>query len=336
MALARETIPAHEPQVISRLIRDNLKTVWMDGTTAKRGQHGKHHGLVEGTFRVLGDLPKELAKGVFRPGRSYACLVRFSNGGQRDDTEPDVRGMAIKLLDVEGEKLLPGRGHIREHDFILVDHPTYFTPTLAAYAAFNRYFTPLQDLRGNGFSLPRLLRAGFGLANLRLFHRGILKAAKAFAGRKPGSLLALTYHSTTPYLLGEGKAVKYKAVGASGTGAANDEDGLGKALWTSLTKGPATFDFGVVIQKDGASHPIEDPTTDWEANGAPFVKLAELTLDEQDRTDRKDALAEEIRFNPWMSLAEHRPLGFINRVRREVYRAMSGRRHGINNRPNES
>lgn len=337
MALARETIPPDEPQVISGLIRDNLKTVWKDGETAKRGQHGKHHGLVEGTFRVAEDIPDNLAKGVFQPGRSYPCLVRFSNGGQQDDTEPDVRGMAIKLMEVDGEKLLPGRGHIREHDFVLVDHPTYFTATMADYAAFNRHFTPLQDLRGNGFSLPRLLRAGYGFANLLLFHRKTLKAARAFASRQAVSVLSLTYHSTTSYLLGDGKAVKYKAVGkAPGTPATDDRDGLGKALWTSLTREPAVFDFGVVLQTDGASHPVEDPTIDWEANGAQFVRLAELTLDAQDRTERKDALAEEMRFNPWMSLPEHRPLGFINRARREIYLAMSGRRHGINNRPDES
>jgi hypothetical protein len=337
MALAREIIPADEPQIIGGLIRDNLKTVWKDGATAKRGQHGKHHGLAEGTVRVLDDLPDHLAKGVFQPGRAYSCLVRFSNGGQQDDTEADVRGMAIKLLEVEGVKLLPGRGHIREHDFILVDHPTYFTATMADYAAFNRHFTPVQDLRSNGFSLPRLVRAGQGLVNLLLFHRNILKAAKAFASRRPGSVLSLTYHSTTPYLLGDGQAVKYKAVGkAPDAGPTEDKDGLGKTLWTSLTKSPAVFDFGVVMQTDAASHPIEDPTIDWEANGAQFIKLAELILETQDRTERKDKLAEEMHFNPWISLADHRPLGFINRARREIYAAMSGRRRRIGDRPGEA
>ncbi|MDO6729717.1 hypothetical protein Q4577_06790 [Marinovum sp. 2_MG-2023] len=332
--LAQEVIPKREPQVIAGLIRDNLKTVWLEGKTAKRGQHGKHHGLVEGRLRVRGDLPDGFAVGVFQPGQTYRCLVRFSNGGQTDDRRRDVRGMAIKLLDVPGQKLLPGRGPVTEQDFILVDHPTYFTATMAEYVAFNRYFTPMQDLRGNGITVGRILAAGWGLAMLWLFHRKTLRAAREFAGRQVGALVSLTYHSTTAFLCGDGRAVKYKVIGhGPPTATVDSEDGLRQDLWRVLAEGPAQFDFGVVVQADAEAHPIEDPTVDWGTNGADFIKLADLTLFRQSNAPDRDKSAETMRFNPWMSLPAHCPLGFINRARREIYRAMSDLRRHKSGRP---
>ncbi|WP_044008481.1 hypothetical protein [Leisingera methylohalidivorans] len=327
MKLGEERIPPDEAEVFEALIATNLKTVWMEGTTAKRGQHGKHHGLAKGTFQVSSDLPEGFAVGVFQPGREYRCQLRFSNGGKLDDTDEDVRGMAIKLFDVEGKKLLAGRGPSTEQDFLLVDHPTYFTATMAEYLAFNRHFTPIQDMRGNGMLPLKVIRALWGLAMLSIFHRKTLKAARMFAGRQVHSILSLTFHSTTPYLFGEGRAVKYKAVGHGPKGGTLDcDNGLGRSLRDTLRQAPVTFDFGVIVQTDAIRHPIEDPTVDWEANGANFISLAKLTLEQQENSSEKDALAEKLRFNPWMALPEHRPLGFINRARGEIYRAMSNLR----------
>ncbi len=318
-----ERTPAGEWQDIRRLIAENLKTLGRTGPVVKRGQHGKHHGLARGHFVVRDDMPEDLALGVFQPGAQYDCQVRFSNGGQGDDTQPDVRGMAIKLQEVPGLKLLPGFGHVGEQDFLLVDHPVYFCADMAEYLPFNRHFTPVQALRANGVSLWRLLSAGYGLAMLVLFHRRVLKAARAFAGRKAGSVLGLTYHSTTPYALGA-QAVKYKAIGAGGSaGEATSEDGLRADLWQALEKDEVRFTFGVVMQGDRTRHPVEDASADWEAAGAEFVPLAELVLPQQDNTADQDALAETLRFSPWMSLPEHRPLGAINRARRDIYRAMA-------------
>ncbi|MGY3438130.1 MULTISPECIES: hypothetical protein [unclassified Marinovum] len=328
MKLAEETIPKGEAADIQALVAQNLKTVWTDGNTAKRGQHGKHHGLVEGVFRVANDLPAPLAQGVFQPGAAYRCHVRFSNGGTRDDTEQDVRGMAIKLYEIAGQKLMPGKGHVAQQDFILVDSPTYFSATMADYRAFNRHFTPLLNLRGNGLTPLRLLRAVLGGGMLLAFHRKTFTAAKAFVARNAGSPLALTYHSTVPYLLGNGQAVKYTCTGhGRATPTATTPDGLRNALWSELGEHAATFDFGVVIQSDPAAHPVENPMVDWEQAGARYVKIAELTLPQQSNTAAKDMLAESLAFSPWMSLPAHRPLGFINRARREIYRAMSGLRH---------
>ncbi|WP_417525172.1 hypothetical protein [Marinovum sp.] len=328
MRLGEERIEPGEAEAIAALVKSNLPTVWTEGETGKRGQHAKHHGLVEGEFLVHEHLPEGFAQGIFQPGARYACLVRFSNGSRGDDREADARGMAIKLLEVPGDKLMPGGGDGREQDFILVDFPTYFTATRDQYAAFNRYALPVLALRGNGVSPARLLRAAWGAVMLLARHRDLSRRARRFAGRHAGSVLGLTFHSTTPYLLGDGRAVKYKAIGRGPDRPPADHPGaLREALWAELGKEPVRFDFGVVVQTDPLAHPVEDPTVEWEAAGADFVELAALVLPQQENTPDKDARAETLNFLPWNSLAEHRPLGFINRARREVYRAMSRLRH---------
>ncbi len=55
------------------------------------------------------NIPVLLAKGVFVPGKTYPAYIRFSNGSAlavRSDKKPDGRGMAIKLLNVPGIKVL--------------------------------------------------------------------------------------------------------------------------------------------------------------------------------------------------------------------------------------
>jgi len=63
---------------------------------------------VEAVFRVEAELRPELCHRVFVPGREYRAWIRFSNGNSERQRAwlPDARGMAIKLIGVEGPKLI--------------------------------------------------------------------------------------------------------------------------------------------------------------------------------------------------------------------------------------
>ena len=92
------------------------------GGSPGRALHHKGHGGFEASLEVLGDLPGRARQGLFaRPGR-YEALVRFSNGAsrlQRDDAG-DVRGIAVKVLGVDGDKVL---GKARTQDFLAILSP---------------------------------------------------------------------------------------------------------------------------------------------------------------------------------------------------------------------
>ena len=50
-------------------------------------------------------------------------------------------------------------------------------------------------------------------------------------------------------------------------------------------------------------------------------------------SEAQRAFGENLSYTPWHSLAEHRPLGGINRARKVVYRAISMFRHECNHAP---
>ena len=60
-----------------------------------------------------------------------------------------------------------------------------------------------------------------------------------------------------------------------------------------------------------------------------MIDAGMITIPPQDfETDERRALCESLTFSPWHGLAEHRPLGGINRLRRPVYDASGRHRLG--------
>ena len=83
------------------------------------------------------------------------------------------------------------------------------------------------------------------------------------------------------------------------------------------------FDFFVQFQTDARTMPIEDASVEWSERDSPYVRVAEVRIPRQaiDAPGR-DQACERTSFSPWHCLAEHRPLGGMNRARREIYQAM--------------
>lgn len=314
-----EELQPDEQDSIDRVIRVSLR-VAAGSDFRKRDQHPKHHGLVEGVLTVADEIPDRYRVGLFAGPRSYKALVRYSNGRQQDDRKRDAHGMAIKLLDVPGQKLLPGQEGSTTHDIICVDHPTFFTGDLKAYAFFSE-----QAVKFTGGWLSGL-RGGLGLLFGDLPQT--LRALR-FSSHLIHSPLRADYWSTVPYRLGD-HVVKYRVrpVSVPGTAptALDGPDALSDTLVRELSGGDAVFEVGADVQTDPARQPVEDPTIAWHLNGAEYTRLAELRLPRQTVEPRSKA-AEEIALSPWNALEEHRPLGGINRSRLQIYLALQKARH---------
>ena len=90
----------------------------------------KHHGVVKAEFMIEPDtLPLECRVGLFATAATYPAYIRFSN--QKDiaqkDVAGDIRGMAIKLIGVPGQKLFDDELHALTHDFILISTNAFVT-----------------------------------------------------------------------------------------------------------------------------------------------------------------------------------------------------------------
>ena len=96
-----------------------------------------------------------------------------------------------------------------------------------------------------------------------------------------------------------------------------------------------TWDLRVQLCTDLEKMPIEDPTVVWDERHSPFVTVATFHVDPQIAWTHGTSEAQEDRlsFNPWHGLVAHRPLGAINRARREVYDFSADYRADVNQCP---
>jgi hypothetical protein len=103
----------------------------------------------------------------------------------------------------------------------------------------------------------------------------------------------------------------------------------------SVDSGDSCFDFGIQRQRAGMS--LEDSTIEWNEDDSGFVPVARIRITKADNAQKVGLLnqqrtefCEDIAMSPWHSLAAHRPLGGISRVRRTVYRTISTFRRQMN------
>ncbi|HYH64744.1 MAG TPA: hypothetical protein VD866_08635 [Urbifossiella sp.] len=312
LKLGQEAPPAGEAKVIEELVAFQVALMKKADAT-KRGQHPKPHGCVAATVAVRDDVPKEYRYGLFaRPG-TYQARIRYSNGTVKDDKENDSHGMAVRVLGVKGPRAVPGDGREEQH-FILADGEEFFAPDPASVLAFMKAKVEATAKKDKAVFVD-FLKARPDLA----------KGLAGFVKPPPPSVLTVPYFSSVPYKLG-GTAVKYTATPAAGNGPGHagekTKDYLRAALAERLAPGKsaAVFVLGVVPQTDPKDTPVEDPTKKWP--GAP-VPVATITIAAQEVGECDESV-----FDPWVSLAEHRPLGGINRARRAVYAASVGVRGG--------
>ncbi len=87
----------------------------------------------------------------------------------------------------------------------------------------------------------------------------------------------------------------------------------------------------VQFQTDAEAMPVEDATVEWDEAASPFRKVATVRIPAQSfDSPAQMEFCENLAFNPWRSLAEHRPLGGLNRARKDLYAELAGFRHERN------
>jgi hypothetical protein len=308
--LAEETIGPDEPTLTAEFIRflKDASARRHPSGVVRRFNQGRAAGCVEAVFAVRENLPVDLRVGLFSRAAAYPAWIRFANASSTTDREKDIRGMSIKVMGVEGENLTQGAA---VQDFVLNSHPVM-------PAAGSRDF----------LELLRAMEAG-GVRRAIYFLTHPRSARVGLAARQhPTSHLDISYWSATPYLFGEGRAVKYVVRPTSRRKSALPEpltdSYLRDALAAHLAGEDASFEFSVQLQANGRTMPIEDALTEWREDESPYRPVADIRIPIQDlNAGARSDKCEEVAFNPWHCLPEHRPLGSMNRARRDIYQAMA-------------
>jgi hypothetical protein len=318
---------------ITEIIRQFIARRFQEGRRpALRDAHAGDNGCVRAIFRVDPDISADLRHGVFAtPGKEFNAWIRFSNGNSEvlSPRLPDARGMAIKLMGIAGPKLLDDEPETQ--DFVMANNPSFFVDDLA------RYRDSLVKFHSGGY-----LQQFLAIPKLRW--REIVRAFRV-NGTWIINPLYCQYWSMTAYRLGihaERIAIKFSArprleerprVGSWIGTFADPHFSLKENMQDVLSSREMWFDFFVQRYVDDRT-PVEDTLTEWNESVSPPIHVAKIIVPVQDlRSAARSHLCENLSFNPWHCLPEHRPLGAVNRVRKTIYREMSKYRHGLNRVP---
>lgn len=321
------------------MMRHILETTWNDYGHSVRSVHAKSHGLLEGELRVL-DLPPSLAQGIFARAATYPVVMRISTnpGDILDDTVSSPRGLAMKIIGVEGERL-PGSEGDTTQDFVLVNGPAFSAPDLQSFKKSLRLLAATTDtgqgwkkllsmgLRGTVAALQKVGSDGSGL--------------KALGGQPLTHPLGETFYTQTAFRYGDYVA-KFSvapvapgltALGQAPVGLAGKPNGLRGAVIDHFRESGGEWELRVQLRTDPDSMPIEDPSVAWPEDQSPYVPVARITVPPQPAWSEARAKQADdgLSFSPWHGVLAHQPLGSINRARKDAY-AMSASFRADHNR----
>lgn len=299
--------------MIDEIIATSLQAQQQTGPDLRQ-IHTKSHGLVWGEFIVEPNLSQTLRVGLFKTPQTYPVWIRFSSGGApeqrgklRSDTQPDVLGIAIKVMNVEGTKVLDDEE--KTQDFALNNFPTFFAKDIRDYA----------DLfKVSSLSPERVQELAPSFAILQKIN-----------SNQVGNPLLIQYWSMAPFKFGNQivkLSVKAQQLEQPPETVPQSENYLREAIVKYLTQEDreAYFDFLVQFYVDEEKTPIENHIQEWKEADSPFVKVATVRIPSQefDFEERK-RLDEGMFFSPWHTLLEHEPVGSVNLSRKKLYNELA-------------
>lgn len=318
-----------------------LETTAKDYGHAVRAVHAKAHGILEGELTIDAGLPPELAQGLFATPGKHKVLARISTnpGDILTDKIALPRGLAIKVHDVEGERLPGAEGATQ--DFVMVNSPVFMAPTAQKFLGNLKLLAKTTDrAEGAKVALSTVLSG----INKALGAVGIDASSLAAMGGAPNvDPLGETYYSATAFRYGDYIAkfslvpVAPELVALTGeeVDTSEDDNAIRNRVRREMRSIDGNWELRVQLCRDLEKQPIEDATVEWLEEDSPFQRVAVLTLPNQDSwaEDRVTKVNDEMRFSPWTGLAAHLPLGNINRARKPAYEYSAQFRERFNGCP---
>jgi len=317
-------------------LMEELETIMVDLTRLVRNKHGhafhgthaKLTGLLTGILEVLPDLPAELAQGMFAHPRRYDAVVRLAPGAPEPltDKASGQRGLSIKVMEVEGERL-QGFGESASQDWVLGLDPAFTAATARDF---------LQTFRYTGAKSPHLPESA--ILALSRAARGVEAALEAvgteapnlkFFGRPPAHPFAESFYTQAAVRFGDYVAklaaipsVDTLAAVANGAPLGSTRDAFREAACEFVANRPVVYDIKVQLCTDIQTMPIEDASTVWSEADSPYRTVARLALPSQKAwTPERATYDDRLAYNPAHALVAHQPLGSIMRARMRAYRA---------------
>ncbi|ARO15998.1 hypothetical protein BVG79_p1000196 (plasmid) [Ketogulonicigenium robustum] len=306
---------------------------------AHRDAHAKSHAVLKGHLSVLPGLAPAFAQGIFGTQRDYDILARISAapGDIHSDDVAAPQGFALKILGVDGDRLLPDIGGANQ-DILMVNIP------VLAFGDVGKYQKMLGPLEAKARAPDSLQRAGSAAA------RAAAGVIDALGGTPNATLQGLalarvhalgeTFHSQGAVRYGDyiakfSLAPEGPTATLTGQPIGDGYSAMRDAVGEWCRAQPTTYLLHAQLCTDAAAMPVEDAAVLWDPAASPHVPIARLHFPPQDpyTPGRQVAGDDMLSFNPWNGITAHQPLGSIMRVRKHAYDSSSRQRHTLNARP---
>ena len=327
-----EHLEDNEDQVRRELIetmRSISETTYENSGHAIRSVHAKSHALLMVEIEVPADLPDPLAQGLFAtPGR-YAGVMRLSTnpGDILDDSVSAPRGLALKVVGVEGERLPGSKLDDRTQDFLMANAPVFAAPNAAAFLKNLKMLAKTTDkAEGAKKVVSALMRTTEAVIEA---FGGKSATVVSLGGQPLTHILGETFYSQTSFLYGRNvakfsiapvspglKALEDKTISIDGRADAHREE-----VNDFFKQTGGEWELRAQFLTNPDAMPVEDAAVEWPEDESPYVTVARIRAEPQDGWSEAKAkeIDDGLSFSPWHGLAAHRPLGSINRVRKENY-----------------
>lgn len=339
-----EKLQEDEGQTITELV-ETLQEISditsKDYGRAVRSVHAKPHGLIRGKLTIKNNLPDYLQQGIFAAENTYAVVMRFSTspGDIMHDSVSTPRGVAIKVLGVEGERL-SGDPTSRTQDFLMVNGPAFLKPDAKSFLTSLKLLAKTTD-KAEG--LKKVLSAALrGTEKIIESVGGESPTIKSIGGHPETNILGETFFTQVPVLYGKYMAKLSLVPVAPELTALKDapledgkENGIREAVSAFFKTHTAKWELRVQLCTDIEAMPIEDASVVWPEDQSPYIAVA--TLEAAPQVSWDDATFPQIEdrliFSPWNGVLDHRPLGSVMRARRHAYESSSTFRKQFNGCP---
>ena len=297
---------------------------------AYRPVHAKSHGVLVGTLEALPTLPEHLAQGLFaRPG-TYPVVLRFSTnpGDLLADAVSSPRGLALKVLDVDGPKVANHAGEFTQ-DFVCINADVFTAPDPKGFLQQIKLFDKtLETPEGVKHAVSVAARATNAV--LKAIHlpsatlEGIGAPATHILGESFSTVAPLRYGNYVAKIGLAPASDNLKQLTGKGIDLGADYNALELLIKEFFQNETGVWDVKAQLALtpgESDQFPIEKADQKWPEEQSPWQVIGRLTVEPQNSYSdaRQLFVDEQLSFSPWHALEEHRPLGGVMRSRLKAY-----------------
>ena len=321
---------------LSRVMQHITRTMAARYRHAYRPVHAKSHGVLVGELQVLPDLPEPLAQGLFAQRRSYPVILRFSTnpGDLLADDVSSPRGLAVKVLNVDGEKVPTFAGGTTQ-DFVCVNADVFSAPDPKGFLEQIKLFD-------KNLELPEAVKHVVSVAArttnaaLKAIHlpsatlEGIGETATHILGESFSTVAPLRYGAYVAKIGIAPGSENLKRLTGESVDLGKDYNALEQLIHQFFRHETAVWNIKAQLAlapenpettESEKDFPIEAANKRWPEKKSPWQPVATITVGPQDSySDARQLFVDErLSFNPWHALEAHQPLGGIMRSRLKAY-----------------